>query len=56
MTKQEIHQRLVFPVCALEEYCHMGSDSSPIVDVITMTLRRLLNDIEMDVYNNKEDK
>lgn len=53
MTKQEIHAKLVSPVCALEEYCRLGENYSPIVDTISIALRHILNEIEDDMYNDK---
>lgn len=55
MTKQEIHAKLVSPVCALEEYCRLGENYSPIVDTISIALRHILDEIEVDAYN-KENK
>lgn len=54
MTKQDIHAKLVSPVCALEEYCKM-SDCSPIVDTVAIALRHILDEIEEDAYS-KESK
>ena len=56
MTKQEIHYKLVHPVCALEEYCRIGADSSPIVYTLTMALRHILDEIEDDMYNEVKEK
>ena len=52
MTKQDIHENLVAPVCALEEYCVLAN-SSPIVDTVAMALRKILDDIEEDLMKEK---
>lgn len=56
MTKKDIHENLVAPVCALEEYCVLAN-SSPIVDTVAMALRKILDDIEEDLMEeNKNDE
>lgn len=54
MTKEEIHAKLVSPVCALEEYCKLGENYSPIVDTISIALRHILNEIEEDFMKEKK--
>ena len=48
-----VHQDLVAPVCALEEYAQT-TDCSPIIDVISMALRKILEDIENEKYEVKK--
>lgn len=48
-----VHQDLVSPVCALEEYAQT-TDCSPIIDVISMALRKILEDIEAGKYEDKK--
>ena len=52
MTKQEIFDELVDPVCALEEYCNTG-DASAIVCIISKALLDILHDIEDDCRKEK---
>ena len=54
MTKQEIHEKLVNPICALEEYVDSTQCDSAIVTTISIALRHILNEIEVDAYYNKE--
>ena len=54
MTKEEIHYKLVSPVCALEEYVSVSGGCSPIVDTITIVLRHILNEIEEDFMKEKK--
>lgn len=49
LSSAEIYNRLVNPVCALEEYINMAN-SSPIVDTIALALRHILNEVEADMY------
>jgi len=53
MTKEEIHVKLVSPICALEEYCRFGENYSPIVDTVSIALRHILNEIEEDFTKEK---
>ena len=46
MTKRDIYDKLVDPICALEEYEKIGGNTSPIVSTVTIALRAILNEIE----------
>ena len=48
-----VHQDLVSPVCALEEYAQTV-EVSPIIDVISLALRKILDDIENGKYEVKK--
>lgn len=49
----KVHQELVAPVCALEEYidCH---EPSSMLDCICQSLKRVLDDIENERYEEKK--
>lgn len=49
LSSADIYDKLVHPVCALEEYTNMAN-SSPIVDTIALALRCILNEVEEDMY------
>ena len=54
MTKEEIHAKLVSPICALEEYCRLDGDCSPIVDTVSIALRPILDKIEEDYMKEQK--
>lgn len=54
LSSADIYNKLVNPVCALEEYINVAN-SSPIVDTIALALRHILNEVEQDMYK-EEDK
>lgn len=49
LSSADIYNKLVNPVCALEEYINVAN-SSPIVDTIALALRHILNEVEADMY------
>jgi hypothetical protein len=51
MTKEELHDQLVHPVCALE-CCSANEDVNPIVETATRLLRRILDDLEADIMSD----
>ena len=53
MSKQEIFDILIDPICALEEYVQIKGDSC-IVGTISIALRHILNEIERDLMEERK--
>lgn len=51
---ENIHADMVSPVCALEEFIVMSENPSPMLDVIALAFRKVLDDIELGKYEEKK--